>query len=1686
MGKFGRISLKILLGLVGFIIILVLLVFILIEVPAVQSFARKKAVSFLEGKIGTKVEINHLSLDLPKLVVLEDVYFQDQKGDTLLAGDTLKVDLSMMKLLKSEVELNEIDLRGVTMNINRTADSVFNFDYILKAFATQPSTTPKDTSAAPMKMSIDKINLDRIRLKYKDAPTANDVNLYLSHFDTRIKEFDLEKMRFNVPNFKLSGVNAVIIQSKPAIKNDSKQSDMVAAAQPLDLDLTLGSADLDRIKLKYRNAVSALDADVNIGQLNVESDKLDMKNQVIDLRKVNLDNSMFHITLGKKPQAKVVIKEVKEKVEAVATFWGFTSDDINIANSHLRYNDESMPVLQRGMDYANLDIKNLNLDANRFIFSGDTIAATINSGSLTEKSGFKLRRLNANFFYSDKKTYLEDLYLETDKSLIRNEIKIAYSSIENIAKNPGDLRIDANLKNSRLAFKDFLIFVPQLALTEPFKNNTNAVVNIDGRVNGKLENLFIPELEITGFRSTSLRASGTIKGLPDMERAYFDLDIDRFNTRSTDIYALAPPRTIPTNIRVPESLSLSGTFKGGMKRFNTNLNLNSSFGGAKVNGMFSFGKVPTYNTRISTSNFNVGRLLKQEATIGRVSVALKVNGSGMDAKTFSGTVIGKVIQAEYNKYNYRNLTLSAKAKNGNITAKAFMADPNIDFSLNAAANFRNKYPRIKATIDVDSLNLQRLHFSKDDFRFRGKIVADLETADPDYLNGSVLLTKALMVTQGKRIQLDSVSAVSTANADSNTLKVKSEFLNANASGKYKLTQIGPALQSTLTRYYNPNGSTVSPVNLGPAQYMRFNASVTNNPLIQQFVPEIKEMSNIALSGNFNTQTGALNVKGSAPRLVYGAYDINNLTFDISPATTGTALNYSIALNKLGSTQFQILNTSVTGNIQNNIISTDFQIKDAANKQRYRIAGNLKAMRSNFEFSLLPNGLILNYDPWAVGQNNVIQFGSGGILARNFVLSHTNQQISINSQPMGLNNPMAINFNNFRIETLTEMARKDSLLAGGTINGNAVVRNFQTTPIFTSDLTISDFNFRGDTVGNIALRVNNERANTLAANVGITGKGNQVDMNGFYYINNSSFDMNMNITRLNLQSIQGFTMGNLKDASGYLSGQMAITGTATAPKINGNVNFNDAAFRIGMLNSLYRVDDERITFNDSGINFNDFSILDSAGNAANVDGMVYTKNFLDYTFNLDVTSDNFQVLNSTAKENEMYYGKLYVDSRIRIRGDMNSPVVDADLKVLPKTSLTVVLPQSNPGVVEREGIVEFVDMDDPKVSTTFTSELDSLNTSPLVGFNIHSTIDISKEAEFNLIVDQGNGDFLKVKGQAQLTGGIDPSGKVTLTGNYILQEGAYELSFNFIRRRFEIKEGSSITWNGEPTSGTMDVTAIYVANTAPIDLVQSQLAGATQATLNTYKQRLPFELQMGLKGELMKPEISFDIELPERNYFVSGEVLSTVNTRLEQLRAEPSELNKQAFALVLLNRFVAENPFDSSAGGTNAGSLARQSVSKLLSEQLNNLAGGLLGGIDLNFNLESSDDYTTGQMQNRTDLNVAASKRLLNDRLKVSIGSNFEIEGPQRSGQQANNIAGDIAVDYQLTKDGRYLLRAYRQDQYRVAVEGQVIETGLSFILSMDYNRFREIFKRQTAENKRLKEEQKSAEKQVQVKNEAKL
>ncbi|HLL41787.1 MAG TPA: translocation/assembly module TamB domain-containing protein, partial [Segetibacter sp.] len=739
----------------------------------------------------------------------------------------------------------------------------------------------------------------------------------------------------------------------------------------------------------------------------------------------------------------------------------------------------------------------------------------------------------------------------------------------------------------------------------------------------------------------------------------------------------------------------------------------------------------------------------------------------------------------------------------------------------------------------------------------------------------------------------------------------------------------------------------------------------------------------------------------------------------------------------------------------------------------------------FSFSLKPDGLMLNYESWTINRNNLIRFGSTIVNVRNFNLNKGNRHVIINSLNSTANSPLEINLKQFDLATLSAFVQTDSLPVEGVLNGNVLIKDILTQPNFTTDLTLNNLSFRKHTIGDVNIKVNNNTANVFATNVTIKGRGNDVNLAGNYYLrpaDSSSFNFTLNINRLPFKTLEAVSMGTITQASGNLTGKFAINGTVKSHNVEGGINFNQTGFNVPMMGSYFRIDGETISLNKQGIRFNTFTIKDSTNNSLIIDGLAGTSNFTNYNLDLTLRARNFRAINVTKRQNPPYYGQLFLNTNMSIKGTETAPVVDGTLRINDSTNLSIVLPQPEPGVVDREGVIEFVDMDAQGSDTLFKRTLarydSTFNSTALTGFDVSVNLEIQKNATFNIIVDEGNGDFLRVEGGAQLTAGIDPSGKTTMAGTYEIESGAYELSFNFLRRRFDIQKGSKITWTGEPTSADIDITAVYLANTSAMDLVQNLI---TDNTRSLYQQKLPFQVKLIMKGQLLQPELTFDVVLPtENNVRVSNEVLTIVNSRLDQVRTEPSELNKQVFALLLLNRFVSENPFESSGGGGgfNAGSFARQSVSKLLTEQLNKLAGSLIAGVDVNFDVNSAEDYTTGQRRDRTNFNMNLSKRLLNDRLKVTVGTNYELEGPQQSKQTtASNIIGNVTVDYNLTQDGRMLLRGYRKNDYEAIVEGYVIETGLKFIISVDYNKFKDVFRDRRKRRQQREAQQKEIDSQ---------
>jgi translocation and assembly module TamB len=1670
--------------IIASLLFLIILIVILIQTSFVQNFARKKVVSYLEHKLKTKVEIGKLDIKFPTSLSLQNVFFQDQSKDTLLYGGEIKVDINMYRLLKNDIEIKQIEVNNILAKVKRLPpDSVFNFQFIVNAFSSEQKKVPQKQDTATLRMNIDRILINNTRIIYKDAFTGNDMDLALGHLDTKIATFDPSHLLFDIPTITLKGLKGHFYQVEPLQKPVQNIVAEAAAAPEKYLQFLNKEMNLSDINVAYNSEPSHLKSSFIIGNAQLHPKTFDLKNSIITLKSASLTNS--DITMETASKAPVKKPKDTALVVAATPSMKIISDEITIQNSNLKYDDQSAPKAPAGMDFSHLDVQQLSLNAVNLRYSTDTILASVKSASMKEKSGFILNNFTTDFYMIPTGVFLSNLLIETPGTELKNKAYITYASLDAIKKNPGELGLYIDLQNSKIAMKDLWTFMPQL------KNQTaslspTSTLYVDAKITGKVSDLNFEKLLLRGLTATDINVKGIIKGLPDPKKLYTDLSIIKFQSSKRDILSLLPKNSLPAGITLPDAFSANGKIKGGMSNLNADMALNSTLGGAKINGSLkniTDKNKAQYDLTLNARNLQLGKLM-QNPKLGSLNGDFKVKGNGYNPETANATFSGFISNVTLNNYNYRNIKANGSIAHKEYKIHADIRDPNLAALVEANGLFSGKLPTVHLKATVDSIKTFPLHFTTDTIVYHGRIQGDFTNINPDSLAGNLTVTHSVLVNNGQRITIDSLQVIAENTPGNQSLSIQTGFLSATIKGQYKLTQLADVFQQAIDPYFSLTAKK-NTVKVDPYHFS-INASVVDNPALRAFLPQITELKPINLAGNFASDSG-WNFYVRSPRVVYASYTIDSLNIDAGTKNGALAFNTSLRQLKSGTTLL-VYATSLDGTLQNNNLDFSLNIKDKAAKNKYHLSGSLNQPSLNdYVFSLKPDNLILNYNQWLVNGNNRIRYFNKDINAHDFVLSQGAQQLSINSAGTQTNSPLQIDFKNFKIETLTGFVQSDSLFVNGLLNGNAVVKNIQSQPTFTTDITVNDLSVYKDTLGNLTAKVNNNVANTFHADVSLNGNGNEVNINGDYVVKptNSSYDFVVDVVTLQMKALEGFSKGGIKDARGNLYGKIALNGSLQKPNIDGKIQFNNTAFNVSMLNNLFKVDKEAIAIiNNKGIEFNTFTIRDTANNAIVIDGAVNTPDFLNYTFDLSIKARNFQAVNSTNKDNKLFYGKMVFSTNLTIKGTPTHPVVDGDLTINDKTDFTVVLPQNEPGVQSREGIVRFVDLSATAEDSLFMAPYDSLKVSPLVGYDVSLNINIVKEATFNVIVDAGNGDFLKIKGVGQMTGGIDASGKITLVGSYDIEEGTYNLSFNFLKRKFNILKGSRIVWTGEPTTAQIDVTAIYIANTAPLDLVQEQIDASTTVQ-NTYKQKLPFEVHLKLLGELLKPQITFDIVLPsEKNYNVSDAIISTVQTKLTQMREEPAEMNKQVFALLLLNRFVGQNPFDNSGGGSfNAGTVAMQSVSRLLSEQLNQLTQNLVKGVDINFDLATTQDYTTGAAQNRTDLNVGISKRLLSDRLTVTVGSDFELQGPTGASQQQNNLAGNIDINYKLSKDGKYMLRAYRKNDYTGEIEGYVIETGVGFIISVDYNKFKEVFT--SKKQRRQKREIRKNNKQIQKADSAK-
>jgi hypothetical protein len=295
------------------------------------------------------------------------------------------------------------------------------------------------------------------------------------------------------------------------------------------------------------------------------------------------------------------------------------------------------------------------------------------------------------------------------------------------------------------------------------------------------------------------------------------------------------------------------------------------------------------------------------------------------------------------------------------------------------------------------------------------------------------------------------------------------------------------------------------------------------------------------------------------------------------------------------------------------------------------------------------------------------------------------------------------------------------------------------------------------------------------------------------------------------------------------------------------------------------------------------------------------------------------------------------------------------------------------------------------------------------------------------------------------------------GDYTFNKGDYlftiRQNFFSVDKLFLLRPGGTLRWNGDPFGAQMDIWADYSSpNIPPYELIASLLS--TDEERQSARQPTEVKLAMNMKGQLLKPDVSFDIQLTQ----LFGQLKSYTDTRLSQIKLDQAELNRQVFAIVVLGNFLPTN--QQGFGATDINNALNTTLSGLISNQFANYINGwlhdviknngIISGVDFNINTQAGIDLASispdfNSLQIRPRINLFDNK--------VSVDAGFITS-------EFNNqtyVNSDLAIEWYISKDRLLRFRVYNRGVQDI--QGQRNRTGVGLSWRKEFESWKDLFKK---------------------------
>jgi hypothetical protein len=1348
----------------------------------------------------------------------------------------------------------------------------------------------------------------------------------------------------------------------------------------------------------------AADFDVDINDIST-------KKHFLELNTITLSSAKFHLHHYKGDEHDnlhfLTSYFASSDTSTKGAPWLVKVKNVKLQGMEFTHHEDKDTSEYRGVNFSHLDVTGINGDFRDLSSDHDTIFVNIASLQFKEKCGFDIQRFSAHAKVSSSEVVLNNLRIVSPNTNISTDLTFQFNGFKAFDEFTHDVRWQSDFHNSTISFKDIAYFATDLW-------GLDKSVKLEGFYKGSVNNFKGKNVYLGWGDHSYFKGSVSMHGLPFIEDTYMDVNATEIVTDKSDVqwFPVAPFEekhtiTIPENLASLGKIRFKGKFTGFVSDFVAFGNVNTALGSISSDLNFKYNKnthQSVYSGHLAAHQFNAGTIM-QDPSFGKVSFSVDVKGKGLKLANIDAKLKGSFSQLEFRNYSYHNITVDGELSRKLFNGSLIVNEPNVDFDFKGSVDFRNALPQFHFLADIRSIRLDTINIynSGDKTVLQAALRTQFEGNALDNITGGIEVEDINFQTGSKLFHVNEINLTANRSSKERTIDITSDFLDAHFNGKFELLKLGDSFKEILPHYLP---SVILPrKSFTSNQDFDYSIRLKNlNAIAETFIPAWSFAPNTSVNGHFNSLQMDLLADLSTPWIRFNNLTFENLNLRVTTIAEKMTLDLHATQVLKGDRVISIAPDVVAGAKNNRI---DFTINiadvDTLSNKAY-LDGRIDfTSASVFDLRIDTSSLIIEREPWIISKDNLIHFDSSNVAISNLIFSKGMQSLSLDGKiTRKSDEKFALHMTSFDISNLNSFLFANKTRLNGFASGDVSVTDIFGKMRVESDLKVGNFALNGDTIGNASVRcAYDNELKIIDAEINVVkGTARIIDISGKYFADKkeNNLDFKIKLNNLYVNPLNRYVEGVMRQLHGKLTADLTLTGSFLKPVFNGVLDLNKFDLIVDYLNTHYSFS-STVQVKDNEFLLNDLKIYDDFNNSAVANGRVYHDYFKNFKFDVELQAKKFHVLNTTVKNNLLYYGTAYATGYAHFYGPLENMNMDISMQPekLSGDKMTVLnIPLNTTEDLTSSSFITFINRGNDSTRAITRGKVD------LSGVNLTLNLEMDPDAKVNIIFDEKIGDVISGTGTGSLRLEIAPSGTFNMFGAYTIDKGDYLFTLqNLINKRFKIESGGTITWAGDPYSATIDITAVYVVNT-------SSLYNVIPSADEALKSVFPVDLIIHLTNKLMNPTIAYEINVRDLRPTEAGMLKTILNSE--------QELNRQMLGLLVLNQFVPYN------GNTNTGSsntAVAANASEVLSAQVSNWLSQIEGPVTWGFNYRAKDSYS------QEEVKIIARKSLINDRLTIE-GDVGVVGGDPESAKSNNTVVGDFYATYKLGKDGRYRLKGFNR------------------------------------------------------------